>query len=255
VLRVSTVDSELVGKTARIALNRPEALNCVSPATVRDLSSALTAAADDRDVNIIVITGRGRAFCSGVDLSELSRDAITADDFVAWEAVLSLCEEVPKPVICGIHGYCLGAGLQLALACDVRVSATDAIFGMTAVQECLVPALGVWRLPRYVGMGAAKRMVLACERLDAKQALALAMVDYVVEPAQLEAQLSELVSRFDGMARTSFKHSKRLLNHAFDFDHAQALSSFLEAEMDCLQSPEHAEASAAWREKRAPRYA
>jgi enoyl-CoA hydratase/carnithine racemase len=158
-----------------------------------------------------------------------------------------------KPVVAGIHSYCLGGGVQIALGCDIRVCTPDSIFGLTAVKECLVPSLGVWRLPRYIGLGRAKRMVMTGENISAQEALEFGLVDFVVD--DLEAKLTELCTVFTRVARTSFRHSKRLTNLAFDYDHDTMLADFIEAEMECVNSPENVEAMAAWREKREPNFA
>jgi enoyl-CoA hydratase/carnithine racemase len=251
-LQLETVDVEVDGRIGRVILNRPDVLNCANVAWVRDLNAALESVARDPDVRVVTVTGRGRAFSTGIDLTALANGEIKAEWFAGWEKAMSWCEEMPKPVICGIHGYCLGGGLQLALACDIRVSSTDAVMGLTAVKECLIPALGVWRLPRYIGLGRAKRLIFTGENIGAAEAHQIGLVDFLVEPDHLQPALDELCEKFKRVAPTSFRHCKRLTNHAFDYDHETMLADFLRSEVECIESPENAEAAAAWRERREP---
>ena len=251
-LQLETVDVEVEGRVGRVILNRPDVLNCANVAWVRDLNAALESVANDPKVRVVSITGRGRAFSTGIDLTALANGEIQRDWFVDWEKAMSWCEEMPKPVICGIHGYCLGGGLQLALACDIRVCATDAVMGLTAIKECLIPALGVLRLPRYIGLGRAKRMIMTGENISAQEALQIGLIDFLVEPDQLQATIDELAEKFKRAAPTSFRHCKRLTNRAFDMDHDTVLAEFIRAEVECIQSPENEEAAAAWRERREP---
>ena len=246
--------TSVAGRVGRVELNRPQVLNAADVDWVRDLDGALERVAADGRVRVVVLTGRGRAFCSGIDLTALGAGAIRRRWFEDWERALSRCEEMPKPVLCGIHGYCIGGGLQLALACDLRICTRDARLGLTAVKENLIPGLGVWRLPRHVGLGRAKRLILTGELVDGAEALGLGLVDYLVEPDGLEAKLAELADRFSHVSPTSFRHSKRLTNRAFDLDQRAALGEYLDAQEECLGSPEHEEAMAAWRERRDPNF-
>jgi enoyl-CoA hydratase/carnithine racemase len=251
-LQLETVEVEVEGRVGRVILNRPEVLNCANVAWVRDLNAALESVAKDDQVRVVTVTGRGRAFSTGIDLTALAAGEIQREWFVDWEKAMSWCEEMPKPVICGIHGYCLGGGLQLALACDVRVCSTDAVMGLTAIKECLIPALGVWRLPRYIGLGRAKRMIMTGENIGAEEAHQIGLVDFLVEPGRLQPAIDELCDKFKRAAPTSFRHCKRLTNRAFDYDHETMLAEFIAAEVECIASPENEEAAAAWRERREP---
>src|SRR3990172_8502451 len=136
------------GRIARITLNRPEVLNAENMTFLTDLTEAVHALRDDREARVAIVTGAGRAFCSGVDLKALSTGILDRAFFTDIEYLWDILENCDKAVICGIHGYCLGGGLQIALACDLRVAAEDAVLGLPAVKECLIPGLGTYRLPR-----------------------------------------------------------------------------------------------------------
>ncbi len=251
---MAAVEVSRAGRVARVELNRPEVLNAADLDWVRDLNAALSEVAADDRVRVVLLTGRGRSFCSGIDLTVLGSGAIKRGWFEDWERAMSSCEGMPKPVVCGIHGHCIGGGLQLALACDLRVCTRDAQLGLTAVKENLIPGLGVWRLPRHIGLGHARRLILTGELVSGDEAFAMGLVDYLVEPAGLEAKLEELAERFSHVSPASFRHSKRLTNRAFDLDHAAVLREYLAAQSESLASPEHEEAMAAWRERREPRF-
>ena len=151
-----------------------------------------------------------------------------------------------------IHSHCIGGGLQLALACDLRVARQDARFGVTALTEGIIPGMGMWRIARHAGIGRAKRLALAADVIDVETALAWGLVDYVAGPDTLEASLSELTGRLLTMARTSARLTKRLTNMAFDTSWSEFLDVFCEYQGISTASSEH---QAAMAERRASRAA
>ncbi len=140
-------------KIARVILNRPAVLNAVDNRATMDLNTVASRIAEDSDVRVVVIMGAGRSFCTGIDLRQLSTNQIDMKYFDRWERALRVFEEMDKIVVAAIKQYCLGGGLQLALACDIRIAASNAILGLPGIKEGLVPGMGTWRLPRYVGLG------------------------------------------------------------------------------------------------------
>src|SRR5262249_25622507 len=150
-----------------------ERLNAIDNQGTHDINAAANALARDGQARIVIITGEGRAFSSGIDLKELSAGEIDMSFHQRWEAALRTFETVDKVVISAITGYCLGGGLQLALACDVRIAAESAQLGLPAVKEGLIPGMGVWRLPRFVGLGRARQLILSGQLLDARAAHAM----------------------------------------------------------------------------------
>ncbi|MGE5850217.1 MAG: enoyl-CoA hydratase/isomerase family protein [Candidatus Methylomirabilota bacterium] len=235
------------GRIARIALNRPEVLNAENMPFLNDLTEAVHALRDDREARVAIVTGAGRAFCAGVDLKALSGGSLDASFFTDIEYLWDILENCDKAVICGIHGYCLGGGLQIALACDLRVAAEDAALGLPAVKECLIPGLGSYRLPRLIGMGRARELLLLGESINARRALEIGLVNSVVPRAQLESACLSLAERLLAVPHTSLAHIKRLSNLAFQADFTRFMQSFVPAMQACLASPEHAAAMAAFR--------
>jgi enoyl-CoA hydratase/carnithine racemase len=193
--QLETMGWEIKGKVARIVFNRPELLNAMSNEATIDINIIADAIAKEDDVRVVVIMGGGRSFSTGIDLKQLSTDQIEMEYHHRWERALRIFETVEKIVLVGIKEYCLGGGLQLAIACDVRVAADNAILGLPAIKEGLIPGLATHRLPHYIGFGRAKRMILSGENISAKEAYAIGLVDYIVPLAEFEARLEEIVQQ------------------------------------------------------------
>jgi len=238
------------GRIARITLNRPEVLNAEDMTFLADMTEAIHALRDDREARVAVITGAGRAFCSGVDLKALSSGRLDPSFFTGIEPLWDILENCDKAVICGIHGYCLGGGLQIALACDLRIASDDAVLGLPAVKECLIPGLGTYRLPRLIGMGRARELLLLGDTIDARRALEIGLVNAVVPRTELEARCLALAERLLALPHTSLSHIKRLSNLAYQTDFSRFMNAYVPAMQACLASPEHQAAMAAFRADR-----
>src|SRR5215470_16966901 len=138
---------EVSGSRATIALNRPDKLNALNVALVTALEEAAERVAGNPDVEIVVVRGRGRAFCAGLDLDMYAAEGMSMEFYRRQEAGFRILETMGKTVVAAIHGWCLGGGVQLAAACDVRVASTDATLGLPAVDEGLFPGMAPYRLP------------------------------------------------------------------------------------------------------------
>jgi enoyl-CoA hydratase/carnithine racemase len=183
---------------AWITLNRPDALNAINNDIRQALPDAIDAADANPDVRVIVLRGAGpRAFCAGADIKEFA--AVDAPAIYRQERVhrhwIAAFDRAAKPVIAAIHGHCLGGGLEIALACDIRIAATDASFGLPETGHGIIPAAGgTQRLTRVLGMGLALDMALTGERIDAQRALSMGLVSRLAEPHALE-ELSRAVAQ------------------------------------------------------------
>src|SRR5437016_10895212 len=169
-LELETMRCELDGHLGRLRLNRPQALNAANCAWVEDLVTATTFLAQSNDTHVVIVSGEGRAFCSGLDKKELSQGKLTREWFATWEKGVTGLANLRAITIAAIQGYCLGGGLQVALACDLRIATTDAILSIPAVREGLVAALGPMRLARIIGAGPAKRPCFHGRRVSAQEA-------------------------------------------------------------------------------------
>src|SRR5207248_2216505 len=151
---------EMDGPLARLRLNRPEALNAANRVWVQDLIKATDNLAQSAETRVVIVSGEGRAFCSGLDVKELAQGNLNREWFATWERGVTGLANLEAITIAAIQGYCLGGGLQVALACDLRIATTDAVLSIPAVREGLVAALGPMRLARIIGIGPAKQLCL-----------------------------------------------------------------------------------------------
>lgn len=246
-MKLETMYSEIRGSVANVMLNRPRVLNCANEQWARDLNTLVDDLNANEQIRVVVLRGAGRAFCSGIDLSALSRDEIGASFFRNWETALRKLETMNPVVIAAIQSHCIGGGLQIVLACDLRVARGDARFGVTAVKEGIVPGIGMWRIARYAGLGRAKRLALLADVIDARTALEMGLVDWVEDEDAFEARIAEVTERAVSMAWTSTRLTKRLTNMAFDAPFAEFVETYYECQRVATESEEHRKAMAAHR--------
>ena len=245
---------EKEGKMAWITFTREHKLNAVNTAGTIQLLTIARALRKDPDVRVIIIRGEGRAFCTGIDLSELADDRIEMDYHRRFEEALRLFETMEKLVIVGMHGYCLGGALQLSLAADIRVSTTDCWIGLPAIKESLIPGLGTWRLPRYVGWGRAKKMVLGGQNIKGEEALRIGLVDHIVPNEKFFTHLDQKAKRYLAACSTGTRMSKLMVNQAFDMDYDQFLSNYFKLQKRAQFSLDAQEAKRAYLAGEDPRW-
>ncbi len=233
-----------------ITLNRPHVLNALDHALAAGLADAAREAARDPAVWVVVVRGAGRAFSSGMDRAALSGGRVGEPFYRHWIRGLNCLEDMGKLVVGVLHGYCIGGGLQLAVACDVRLAAEDTIFGLGATRHGLIPDGSILRLARIVGLGRAKELTLLNDHIGAGEALAMGLVNWVAAQADLEARLQGVVEKAFHASRTATGHAKRLLHASFHTDPRAMMEDLVRAQNDCMASWEIAEANRAWDEKR-----
>jgi enoyl-CoA hydratase/carnithine racemase len=238
----------------RITLDRPGVLNALDTEMVAELADAAETAARDPAVWVVTVRGAGRAFCSGMDRTALSAGAIGEPFYRHWIRALNCLEDMDKLTVAVLHGYSIGGGLQLAVACDVRLAARDAIIGLGATQHGLIPDGSILRLARIIGLGRAKELTLLNDQISADTALAMGLVNWVVPAEELDAELATIVAKAFHASRTATGHAKRLLHASFHEDPRAITEDVLRAVADCMDSWEIREANRAWDEKREARY-
>jgi len=241
------------GPLGRLHLNRPGALNAANWAWVRDLVQAVDYLEKSAEIRVIIVSGEGRSFCSGLDVKELSEGSLSLEWFEVWEQGVSALANLPAITIAAIQGYCLGGGLQLAVACDLLLASTDAIFSIPAVKEGVVADLGPMRLARLIGASKAKYLCLLGRRFSAKEGLDLGIIHEVVQPGELYQHTLALAQELLGTPFTALKHTKRQINAAYELDLAGLTREMVAAQDDCLRSPEHTAVMQAYRETQAER--
>jgi enoyl-CoA hydratase len=213
------------GPVAVLTLNRPEALNALSPEMRQALSTALEALARDEQIAAVVLTGAGeRAFTAGMDLKAAAA-ALAAGEPARDETPVEALDRFPKPIVAAINGLCITAGLEMALCCDVIVAARTARFGDTHVRLGILPGWGgAHRLARRVGPHLAKELILTGRFVDAERALQMGLVNQVVEPSKLMACALDLANGMAEGDREVMLAYKALVDDGFRLDLAGALA-------------------------------
>ncbi|MDQ0811565.1 enoyl-CoA hydratase/carnithine racemase [Streptomyces sp. B3I7] len=245
---------------AELVLDRPRAMNAVSTDMARSLTAACAALAADRTVRAVVLTSsHERAFCVGADLKE--RNSLTDADLLAQRplarAAYTGVLDLPMPTIAAVHGYALGGGFELALACDVIVADRTAVVGLPEVSVGVVPGGGGTQLlPRRVGAARAAELIFSARRVEAAEARELGLVDELVEAGggDREAALA-MGARFAANSPVGLRAAKRALRVGWGLEFRAGLEVEDAAWRTVAFSPDRAEGVAAFNERRAPRWA
>ncbi len=245
---------EKEGKLAWLTFTRENHLNAMNNACIDQINRIAMALREDPDVRVVIIRGEGRAFSTGIDLKELAADRIEMDYHRHWEQALRLFETMEKLVIVGMHGYCLGGALQLALAADIRVSTAGCKIGLPAIKESLIPGLATLRLPRYIGWGRAKKMILGGQNIDGREALRIGLVDHIALEEDFFSHLDEIAGDYLAACSVGTRMSKLVTNQAFDLDYETILQYYFELQQRAQFSPDAAEAKRAYLAKRTPNW-
>src|SRR5256885_8969189 len=231
---------------------RPAVLNALDTVLAATLVDCVERAAGEAATFAVVVRGAGRAFCSGMDRSALAAGVIDEPFYRHWIRALNLLEDMPKVAIAVLHGYSIGGGLQLAVACDLRLATSDAVVGLGASRHGIIPDGSVLRLARLIGLARAKELSLLNDEISAEAACAIGLVTRVCAPGDVDAALTELLERLRHQAPTANGHIKRLMQASFHEDPRALVEDVLRAQDDCMRSWETGEANRAWNEKREP---
>jgi enoyl-CoA hydratase len=241
---------------ATLTFDRPAVKNALNLATVQECHAALESLAANADVGVLILTGAGEtSFVSGADINDIR--ARTRDDGLAAinSSLFAQVERFPRPTIAAVNGYALGGGCELALACDIRVAADSAKFGQPEVGLGIIPgAGGTQRLPRIVGMGWAKHLILTGDIIDAKQALEIGLVTAIMPGGQLQLRARELAKRILRQGPLAARLAKVALNASARVDLDSGLLIETLAQAICYGSEDKQEGTAAFLEKRKPKF-
>lgn len=246
---------------ATLTLNRPYRLNALGESLREDIYDGIQAANRDDSVQVMVITGAGRGFCSGGDVkamnerNEDSNKGNVLEDKIAplRDQIVLALRDTPKPVIAAVNGPAAGAGMNLALACDIRIASTTAIFGETFAKRGLhVDWGGTYFLPRLIGMDRACAMIFTGETVDAETALEYGIVSQVVAPEKLMDTVYELAAKIASGPPIAIRLAKRAMYKSLDSDLRSALEFETYAQNICSQTDDAREGIRAFVEKRAP---
>jgi enoyl-CoA hydratase len=241
---------------ATLTIDRPEVRNALNRETVDEALHALSALAANDDAGVLIVTGAGESsFVSGSDIGDI-RTRTRKEGLAAIAS--SLCtavERFPRPTIAAINGYALGGGCELGLACDIRVASESAKFGQPELALGIIPAAGgTQRLPRVIGLGWAKHLVLTGEIIDANQALAIGLVTIVTPVGQLQVRARELAKRILRQGPLAARLAKAALNASSRVDLDSGLLIETLAQAICYESEDKQEGTTAFLEKRKPKF-
>lgn len=244
---------------ACLKLNRPAARNALGRALVADLRGHLAELAADPTVRVLIIaaTQESNAFCAGADLVE--RTTMSPEERIDHlHAISGVCEEIaifPTPTIAQLHGYVLGGGCEVALACDIRIAAEGSVFAMPEVSVGLFPgAGGVTRLPKLIGPGKAREMMFSGRRVQVKEAAQIGLVDRVVAQDTLTDSVHELAEQIAANAPLAVRALKRALHASDNLPIEQATAAVLKERLPLDQTRDYLEGITAFAEKRKPNY-
>ena len=252
-----TLTFEVADRIATITVSRPEKLNALNDETITDLGRAIDEARTRDDVGAVLLTGAGRAFVAGADISELVNQTPAGAKALALagQAVFRRFETSPKPTVAAVNGFALGGGCELAMACHIRVASESAKFGQPEVKLGLTPGYGgTQRLPRLVGRGRALQMLLTGEVIDAQEALRIGLVNAVLPAAELLPSATRLLQTVLAQAPTAVALCIDAVDRGLGMPLEDAVA--LEASYFglCAATADMREGTSAFLEKRAPKF-
>ena len=241
-----------------LTLNRPEVMNSLNFPLLHALWSHIDSVRFRRDIRVVIITGSGqKAFCSGADLKEratLAPDQVREFIFTIRNLFTSI-EQLNKAVIAAVNGIALGGGTELALAADIRIASSNASMGLTETRLAIIPgAGGTQRLPRLVGKGKAKELIFTGQRIDAREALKIGLVNKVCELPDLADECRKMADMILETGPIAIEQAKYAINHGMETDIHTGLAIESNAYWVCIPTEDRLEGLAAFREKRKPVY-
>jgi len=241
-----------------ITINRPERRNALDRITLALGRKLIRDILYDRTARVLIVTGAGdSAFCAGADLKE--REGMTMDEVRQYiryiRDTFTEIENLPIPVIAAINGFALGGGLELALACDMRICAPNAKMALNETSLGIIPGGGgTVRLPRLVGKGIAKEMILSARWVEAEEAMRIGLVNAVAPEGRLMEEAIAMAERIVGNGPIAVTQAKYVINRGLELDLEQALQTESDSYEVCIPTKDRLEALAAFKEKRKPQF-
>lgn len=249
-------------KVATLTLNRPDKLNALSRALIGQAITSLQQWSRDPDIGAIVLTGTGRAFCAGGDVSNMAQEKAQPESLEQQIDSLRQAQELswllynsPKVTIAAVNGFAMGAGLGICLSCDLRIASEQAKFGTAYAKVGFGGDFGTtWSLARYVGAAKAKEMFFLADVMDATEAHRLGLINRIVAHDALMAQVNKIATRIAHGPLTSYRYMKANINLAQSTDFRTMLDREAETHLRCGMTADHQEGVRAFMEKRAPNF-
>ncbi|CCQ97349.1 3-hydroxybutyryl-CoA dehydratase [[Clostridium] ultunense Esp] len=240
-----------------ISINRPNALNALNSNVLGELDNTVDMVIDDDDVHILIITGEGRAFVAGADISEMKdMNMVAARKFAEKGSKLfRKIELMEKPVIAAVNGFALGGGCELAMCCDLRIASTKAKFGQPEVGLGIIPGFaGTQRLSRIIGLGKAKELIFTTEMIDAEEAYRIGLVNKIVPGEELMDEAIAMANKIVSNGQIAVRFAKVAINRGIETD----IETGMDIEKNlfglCFATEDQKEGMEAFLEKRKPNY-
>jgi enoyl-CoA hydratase len=242
------MDNELIlfekkNRIGYVTINRPKQLNALNRNVLGELDKLISKLETDTEIGVVIITGSGeKSFIAGADVSELAvLDGAGAIEFNSYGSkIFRRLEKLEKPIIAAVNGYALGGGLELALACDIRVASENASFGNPEVTLGSIPGFGATqRLPRLIGTGLAKEIIFTSDRIDAQEAYRIGLVNHVVSLAELMETCEKLAGKILQASPIALKYAKKTIDEGMQVDLDTGLKIEYTNTGFCHDGPEH----------------
>ena len=252
----SNIRVDLSESIATLTIDRPQVRNALDLQTVGEVRAALQTLAASDDAGVLIVTGGGEAaFVSGADINDIRARGRDEGLAAINSSLFADIERFPRPTIAAVNGYALGGGCELALACDIRIAADTAKFGQPELGLGIIPGAGATqRLPRIVGLGRAKHLILTGEIIDARQALEIGLVSAVTPAGQLQIRARELAKKILRQGPLAAKLAKLALNASARVDMDSGLLIETLSQAICYSSEDKMEGTTAFLEKRKPKF-
>jgi 2-(1,2-epoxy-1,2-dihydrophenyl)acetyl-CoA isomerase len=254
------IRTRVADKVAWLTLNRPDQMNALNRGLIEEASAALQAWSSDPAIGCVVIQGEGRAFCAGGDIGDMAgREATTLEDAVdelrRGQEICWLLHSMPKITIAAVHGYAMGAGLGLALSCDLRIASEYAKFGTAYAKVGFGGDYGTtWKLTQLVGAAKAKELFVLADIVPADEALRIGLVNRVCKDKQYEETVNDWAARIANGPLVSYRYMKENINLAAESGFRAVLDREAFTHIRCGQTEDHKEGVAAFMEKRLPQF-
>ncbi len=240
-----------------VKINHPEALNALNTAVLLELGQAFDELAVDAEVDVVILTGEGRAFVAGADIAEMCTKQAAAGKFFGrlGATVFRKIELLEKPVIAAVNGFALGGGCELAMACDIRIASSKAKFGQPEVGLGITPGFsGTQRLPRLVGVGKAKELIYTAAVINAEEACRIGLVNVVVDPEALMDKALEMATAIAAKAQLAVRYSKEAINRGIETDIETGIDIETSLFGMCFATSDQKEGMEAFLQKRKPEF-
>lgn len=245
------------GNVGILSINRPNALNSLNSKVLEELNEAIDLIEKDEEIYVLILTGEGRAFVAGADISEM-KDLNSQEGRAFAEKgmkVFRRIELMEKPVIAAVNGFALGGGCELSMSCDIRIASEKAKFGQPEVGLGITPGFaGTQRLARIVGLGKAKELIYTCDIIGANEAYRIGLVNKVVAPEELMESAMDMAKKIASKAQIAVRYSKTAINRGIETDIETGMIVEKELFGLCFATEDQKEGMNAFLEKRTPNY-